>query len=210
MSNGMIFKAFFSYAHHDARADPKLVDAITKTLPSYVISQFVNDTFELWRDTEDLRTGERWDARIEEALRASHVLIVLLTPRWIGSDYCRREYRTFEDVEPGLGAGEYVAPLLARPIDPHELTDDQRDIWARLQARQNKAVSATNFLKLSDDQRRILVEELAKEIAAMLRKRRRRADSSAGTAPSPASGELAKIQRELSQANQEAERRHQQ
>src|SRR4051794_1115586 len=107
MSNSMIFKAFFSYAHHDARADPKLVEAITRTLPSHVTSRFVSDTFELWRDTEDLRTGERWDARIEEALRASHVLIVLLTPRWIGSDFCRREYRTFEEVEPGLGTGEY-------------------------------------------------------------------------------------------------------
>src|SRR3712207_1070134 len=115
MPDGRTFKAFFSYAHIDARADPQLVEALTRTLEDRVNVKLASDTFEIWRDTEGLRTGDRWDPKIEAALRASDVLIVLLTPRWLGSDYCRREYRTFEAVEPNLG-GEFVAPLLARPL----------------------------------------------------------------------------------------------
>jgi hypothetical protein len=59
------FKAFFSYAHHDAETDPALFDALTTTLEARVNAKLTNARFAIWWDQERLRTGERWDAAIE-------------------------------------------------------------------------------------------------------------------------------------------------
>jgi hypothetical protein len=204
------FKAFFSYSHLDARTDPGLVEALTRTLEDRVAVKLVNDNFEVWRDTEGLRTGDRWDARIEEALRISDVLIVLLTPRWIGSDYCRREYRIFEEVERERGGDEYVAPILARPLERQQslFNEDQKSMWSRLNTRQHQPVMTIEFLKLDDDDRVVLVDKIADHIEEMLGRRRAQLAAAAiKLVSSPA--ELERLQRELSRTNEAAERRHQ-
>jgi TIR domain-containing protein len=79
------FKAFFSYAREDAKADRRLIEALGRELEQRVNVQFVNDRFEIWRDTERLRLGDKWSPKIEAELRSADILIVLLTPRWLGS-----------------------------------------------------------------------------------------------------------------------------
>jgi TIR domain len=74
------FNGFFSYAHHDAEIDPSLIADFSSGLEGRVDSRLTNARFAIWRDREDLRTGERWDDKIEAELRRAHVLIVLLTP----------------------------------------------------------------------------------------------------------------------------------
>jgi tetratricopeptide (TPR) repeat protein len=210
MTGGRTFTGFFSYAHIDAQADPILVDALTKTLETRVRTRLAIGEFTIWRDTDGLRTGDRWDSKIEAALRASDVLIVLLTPRWVGSDYCRKEFAIFEEGEPQRGEGEFIAPLLGRSVADEErhLTPDQKSIWERLKTRQFKSVTASEFLKLRDDERTALVDRLADDIKLIIDRRRSKlASAMAGIDPaSPA--HLEQIQSELSKANQEAERRH--
>jgi tetratricopeptide (TPR) repeat protein len=210
MPKGLTFKAFFSYAHSDARTDPKLVQALTKTLEERVEARLANDRFEIWRDTGDLRLGVKWDPKIDEAIRASDVLLVLLTPKWIGSDFCRKEHRIFEEVEAQLGDGGYIAPLLARAIDRQEqnFTDDQRATWDRLKARQFKTAFAVEFLKMAEDARTAFIDELADEVEAMLDRRRRTLAAQDAGAAVRAPARLAGVQQALSKANREAERRH--
>lgn len=117
------FQGFFSYARHDAETDPKLIEALTARLEQRVSGKLTNARFAIWQDVNDIRTGQRWDERIAEAARASHVFIVLMTPKWFESAYCRKEYQAFEEVEPEVG--EYVVPLLARPIDRQTENFDQ-------------------------------------------------------------------------------------
>ena len=66
----------------------------------------------IWRDEEGLRIGDQWAHKLEEAVRSSDILIVLLTPRWIDSDFCRKEYLVFEEVEATRNVGEYIVPIL--------------------------------------------------------------------------------------------------
>jgi hypothetical protein len=118
------FKVFFSYSHFDEEADPRLILAFTEELQKRLNPMFVDGDVEVWRDTERLRLGDRWDAKIEGELRSSDILIVLLTPRWLGSDYCLKEYEIFEAVEierapPGEYVPSYVAPILARDIEKY-------------------------------------------------------------------------------------------
>ncbi len=96
------FQVFFSYAHADAELDPGLFEAFSTELEKRASALLANAEIHIWRDTQRIRTGHKWDARIEEALRKSHLLIVMLSPKWLQSSYCRKEYRTFEEVEKSL------------------------------------------------------------------------------------------------------------
>jgi hypothetical protein len=128
------FQGFFSYARHDADTDPKLVEALTKRLEKRVSGKLTNARFSIWQDVCNLRTGDRWDDRIDDAVRASHVFIILLTPKWYESPYCRKEYQIFQGVEVDFEVGEYVVPLLARPIDRQVENFDQaqKDVYDSL------------------------------------------------------------------------------
>jgi len=162
------FNGFFSYAHHDAEIDPSLIADFSSGLEGRVDSRLTNARFAIWRDREDLRTGERWDDKIEAELRRAHVLIVLLTPRWTESNYCRKEYSIFEDIEGSRGVGEYVAPILARPMGQQEkyFTPAQKDIYTSIAKRQ--FFKAVDFLNLARPRRNAEIDKMADDIAGMI------------------------------------------
>lgn len=160
------FTAFFSYAHHDADTDPQLVEAFTVALEKRVNAKLTNARFMIWRDEEGLRTGDQWAHKLEEAVRSSDILIVLLTPRWIDSDFCRKEYLVFEEVEAARNVGEYIVPILARSIEKVEkyFTKDQAEVWARMSQRQYAKANAVKFLTLGEPGRTALIDDIAEDI----------------------------------------------
>jgi hypothetical protein len=168
------FKGFFSYAHLDAEVDPDLIEALTARLEKRVTVKLLNARLEIWRDTKGLRTGKRWEPAIETAVRQADLLIVLLTPKWIASDYCRKEYLIFEEVEAGRGDGEYIAPILARSIEEHEhhLRPEQRPIYDSIRERQYFEALAVDFLALDDRGRDTAIDNIADDIAGIIERRR--------------------------------------
>ena len=74
-------------------------EAFTVVLEKRVNAKIVNARFTIWRDEEGLRTADKWAHKLEEVVSSSDILIVLLTPRWIDSDFCRKEYSVFEEAE---------------------------------------------------------------------------------------------------------------
>lgn len=183
-----VLYAFFSYAHHDEKLDPGLFAAFSTELESRVSAQFVNDKLNIWRDKNGLLTGVNWNATIEASLRESKLLIVMLSPKWLGSDYCRKEFTIFREVERELGMETLVVPLLLREVasKKKQLTKEQLDIFEQLSARQYKSVLVKEFLKLDQDERDILVESLAEEIAKTLEPLFEAANASVVSAPVPA------------------------
>jgi hypothetical protein len=157
------FQGFFSYAHLDAAASPRLIDGLTVDLEMLVSAKLLNATLSVWRDKTNLRTGERWDPTIEGVLRRSDILIALFTPSWIQSEYCRKEYLIFEEVEATYGGGAYVVPILARPLGEQErhLTPEQRLVNDSLHERQYFPMLAPDFLILDEDARKGKLEEIA-------------------------------------------------
>jgi hypothetical protein len=114
------FQGFFSYAHLDARASGGLVEALTVDLEYVVSAKLLNARLAIWRDTRNIRPGDRWNPAIEEELHRSDILILLITPSWVQSEYCRKEYSFFERIEAAHGGGSYVLPILARSLDNQE------------------------------------------------------------------------------------------
>lgn len=182
-----VLYAFFSYSHLDGELDPELFGAFSKELESRISAQFVNDKLNIWRDKNGLLTGVNWNATIEASLRESKLLIVMLSPKWLGSDYCRKEFTIFREVERELGMETLVVPLLLREVTSKkkQLSKEQLEIFEQLSARQYKSVLVKEFLNLDEDERDILVESLAEEIAKTLEPLFEAANASVVSAPAP-------------------------
>jgi hypothetical protein len=181
------FSAFLSYAHHDNETDPELVDALTSELEKRVNAKLVNARLSIWRD-DSLRVGNLWDERISSQIRAAHIFIPLLSPQWVQSDYCRKEFEAFEDIEKSLAIGdyvpEYIAPILIRSLGAQEqrLTAAQSDIYARIMKRQYFRISAVDFLSTDPARRKVLIDKIADDIEGMIERRRSLKDQ---VTPSP-------------------------
>jgi hypothetical protein len=53
-----IFRAFFSYARHDVVTDTALLTDFKVTLENQVNARLVGARFAIWRDEEEIRTGD--------------------------------------------------------------------------------------------------------------------------------------------------------
>jgi HEAT repeat protein len=74
--------------------------------------------FPVWQDVK-LDAGETWQEEIDQAIRESLAVVVILSPRSVGSPYLNYEWAY------ALGAGRRVLPLLVGL--------DERELHARLQ-----------------------------------------------------------------------------
>jgi len=74
----------------------------------------------------------------------------------------------FEEIEASRPVGQYVAPILARPIEQQEryFTPAQKDVHARIANRQY--FKAVNFINLTRAQRNTEIEKMADDIAGMI------------------------------------------
>ena len=59
MAEHKTFQGFFSYAHKDAETNAAMVKAFTADLEKIVSNSMTNASFEIWRDTNNLRTGDK-------------------------------------------------------------------------------------------------------------------------------------------------------
>ncbi|MGA2293282.1 toll/interleukin-1 receptor domain-containing protein, partial [Bradyrhizobium sp.] len=138
-----------------------------------VTRKIINAEFAIWQDIKNLRTGQRWDDRIGEAVRQSRVFIILMTPKWFESTFCRKEYQIFKELEDG-GVGEYVVPILTHEIENQlrHFDPEQRAAYDELRERQHRKVIAVDFLALTPDQREVLVDNIADDIEGMIQRLR--------------------------------------
>ena len=72
-------RLFLCYAH----SDRLWADWISENLSA--------KGFEVWRDVESLRVGDSWARSIDEAVRDSSMIIVLMSPAYFSSDWARVE-----------------------------------------------------------------------------------------------------------------------
>jgi formylglycine-generating enzyme required for sulfatase activity len=163
------FQGFFSYSQRDAELDPHLSEACTR-LEERVNRKLSHARLTFWRDVQNLRTGQRWDHRIEEAVRSSQIFVVLMTPGWFESPSCQKEYQIFKQVEHAIDAGEYVVPIRSRDIDnrlPH-FGPEQKAIYDDLNKRRYIRIISTEFLSLTNRQRNVLIDKIANDIEGMI------------------------------------------
>ncbi len=110
-SLGAALKIFFSYAHEDK----DLRDTLAKQLSGLKRQGIITS----WYDGE-ISPGGDWQALIEKYLRLSDIILLLISPDFIASDYCysvvmRKAISRHENGE------ARIIPILLRPTDFKDL-----------------------------------------------------------------------------------------
>jgi hypothetical protein len=123
----MAFDVFISYAHHDNQAHEQWVHRFAEKLANDYRSR-CGRTLNYFLDKDDLQVGNVLADRLQNALRASSLFIPILSPTYLASRWCRREFLHFLDQPEGVIAGESSRILPARlmPVDRFDPDADDR------------------------------------------------------------------------------------
>ena len=101
------YDIFISYGHlddEDPAGDVKgWVDLLVDRLPR-LVSNNLGYLPTVWRDERSLHGNDLLTAAISEGVTTSLLLIPILSPRYVQSDWCRRELEAFCQSEPPPGA----------------------------------------------------------------------------------------------------------
>src|SRR5881227_1452443 len=100
-------KVFYSYAHKDA----KLRDELGKHLVPLKRQELIVD----WYD-RNISAGLEWEQEIDEHLNTAHIILLLISPDFIASEYCYgiELNRALERHEAGDAR---IIPVLVKPVD---------------------------------------------------------------------------------------------
>jgi hypothetical protein len=102
---------FWSYTHRD----DEIEDGRIKRLAKKIANEFEGITAEeldVFLDKKDIKWGEEWRKRIDNALTGSTFFMPIVTPRFFKSEECRREILTFAGHAKSLGLEELLLPIL--------------------------------------------------------------------------------------------------
>lgn len=111
--------AFMSYVRFDDQHDDGQLSVFRERLSAEVRAQTGHE-FAIFQDRNDVAWGQNWQQRIDEALDAATLLLVIITPSLFQSPACRAEFQRFRERERALGRADLILPVYyisAREID---------------------------------------------------------------------------------------------
>ena len=111
--------AFMSYVRFDDQHDDGRLTQFRERLAAEVRAQTGED-FAVFQDRNDVAWGQNWQQRIDEALDAVTLLLVIITPSLFRSPACRAEFGRFLERERALGRSDLILPVYyigAREMD---------------------------------------------------------------------------------------------
>jgi parallel beta-helix repeat protein len=117
--------AFMSYVRFNDQHDDGQLSQFRERLGAEVRAQ-TGQEFAIFQDRNDIAWGQNWQQRIDEALDAVTLLLVIITPSLFRSPPCRAEVTRFLDRERALGRGDLILPVYyisAREMDDPALRE---------------------------------------------------------------------------------------
>jgi hypothetical protein len=100
---------FVSYSHSNDR--DRWVTELKSKLASGLAD--LSEDVDVWFDADRLRTGDRFRQEIQEKLRNTRVLIAVLSPAYLTSDFCMDEELTCFENRFGYEIIQYLKVPLA-------------------------------------------------------------------------------------------------
>jgi parallel beta-helix repeat protein len=126
--------AFMSYVRFNDQHDDGQLSQFRERLAAEVRAQ-TGQEFAIFQDRNDIAWGQNWQQRIDDALGAVTLLLVIITPSLFRSPACRDEFGKFAERERALGRADLILPVYyigAREMDDPGLRDS--DEMARMLA----------------------------------------------------------------------------
>lgn len=102
----MSVKIFFSYSHED--------EQLRKGLELQLRGLARQDLIEVWND-RDISAGTEWEQEINEHLNTADIILLLISPDFIASDYCY-SFEMKRAMERHERKEAIVIPIILRPI----------------------------------------------------------------------------------------------
>ena len=100
-------------------------------------------------DTDSVLTSDLWEEKINAALKSSRLLLAIISPSFIRSEWCRREWNRFLDREDSLRRTRLlpddqglIFPVLLFPLDRGKFDTDQKIFADQVRKRQWMDVSS--------------------------------------------------------------------
>jgi hypothetical protein len=118
---GVSFAAFVSYSHPDDEYDEGAITQLANRLERALRAFTGRSDLAVFLDREAIEWGDAWRARIEEGVGSSKALIAVVTPSYLASKECRREYEGFMSHP---GANRWFLPLYYIDVDDLDTRDD--------------------------------------------------------------------------------------
>src|SRR5215472_5832302 len=115
--------AFMSYVRFNDQHDDGQLTLFRERLSTEVQAQ-TGEEFSIFQDRNDIAWGQNWQQRIDEALDAVTLLLVIITPSLFRSPACRAEVKRFLEKERALGRADLILPVYyigARELDDPRL-----------------------------------------------------------------------------------------
>jgi hypothetical protein len=114
---------FISYSRDDDvpppdRPDRKGFVTFLDESMRYEFRDLGPDRPSVWRDTKRISLGDQFTPEIEETLRKTKLLVVILSPNWMASRWCNLELDTFAKLHGPEGLRERIVLVNKRYIDP--------------------------------------------------------------------------------------------
>ncbi len=102
-AKGRPYDVFLSYSSASQPWVRKFTDALTAS------------GITTWFDAHEILPGDRWQDKIEKALRQSRVLIMVITPESVQRPW------TFFELGAALADGKRIVPVLSEGVDPGDI-----------------------------------------------------------------------------------------
>jgi hypothetical protein len=116
---------YLSYATSDDLLPPNMQDG--KGFVTFLSEQLYYEFQQrgapwptIWRDTRKIELGDQFDTIISKGIEQSALLLIVLSPNWMESSYCRRELDIFArrwQQEGELGVKQHIVVACKRFID---------------------------------------------------------------------------------------------
>lgn len=170
--------AFLSYVRLEDQHEEGRITQLKQRLQGEVRIQTGWPDFTIFQDRTDIRWGQEWQARLDEAIAAVTFFIPILTPLYFRSEACRAELDQFLARERALGRRDLILPIYY--VDAPVLNDPARrehdSLAAVLAARQYVDWRESRFEPLTDP-------KLARALAGMALQIRDALERSQNAAP---------------------------
>ncbi len=156
---------FWSYARE---ADPdERLDQLRNDLGREIQRLYGRERIKLWQDVAAIPPGEEWERMIEDAINQSAFFIPILTPAYIESEWCCKEFMLFCDREKSILSQhpelarhrrifpiEYVKIHDCIPFDPRiidEINRIQKADFTRLRLADGDSADVRRFVSAVSD-----------------------------------------------------------
>jgi parallel beta-helix repeat protein len=161
--------AFLSYARFNDEHDEERISYLRRRLADEV-ETVSGVSFEIFQDRRDIRVGQQWKDRIEQALDSTTLLIAFITPSFFASEYCRGELQQFLEREAQLRRDDLIIPVLYVPVPffKKNAPPSADQLINVMKSRQAVDWTALRFQKRGSEEMLAAINALANQIEAIV------------------------------------------